>query len=36
LEKYDELVQYYITMHTKHQMEDFNAELDEWWGLAKA
>jgi hypothetical protein len=33
LEEYDDLVQYYSILHTKQQMDDVNAELDEWWGL---
>jgi hypothetical protein len=33
LEEYDDLVQYYIILHTKHQMEDSNVEPDEWWEL---
>ncbi len=36
LEEYDDLVQqYYIILHTKHQMEDSSVELNEWWELVE-
>jgi hypothetical protein len=33
LEEYNDLVQYYSMLHIKQQMDDVNAELDEWWEL---
>ncbi len=33
LEEYNHLVQYYSILHIKQQMDDVNAEFDEWWEL---
>jgi hypothetical protein len=35
LGEYNDLVQYYSILHTKQQMDDVNAKLDEWWELIK-
>jgi hypothetical protein len=36
LEKYDDLVQCYLILRIKQQMDDANAKPNEWWELAKA
>ncbi len=34
--EFNNLVQYYSILHTKQQMEDFNAMLNECWELVEA
>jgi hypothetical protein len=35
LEDYEQMLQYYTLMRTKNKMNDFEAESEEWWEVAR-